>query len=91
MLTIGKVFSEGVRRSIGHLEGVEPYADDIYIFGPTLELYLERLENTLKCLREDGYVVSATKCALFKRELNVLGHIVGGGEMRIEPSRIQAI
>ena len=66
MLTIGNVFSEGVRRSIGHLEGVEPYADDIYLFGSTMEMCLERLEKTLKCLQEDGYIVSATKCALFK-------------------------
>ena len=71
----------GVQRSIGHLEerGVFPYADDIIIFASTLEECAILLGETLSCLRKDGYVVSATKCQLFKRELNVLGQIVGAG------------
>ena len=75
MLPIGKVFSEGVMRSIGQLEskGVLPYADDIYIFGESVMACMESLEETLACLRRDGYVVSATKCEFLKTELNVLG------------------
>ena len=68
MLPIGKVFSKGVYRSIGHLreEGILSYADDIVILAPTLEKCMTLLDKTLNCLRADGYVVSARKCIFFR-------------------------
>lgn len=65
------------------------YADDIIIFAKDLDHCLKLLNEVLSCLRRDGYVVSASKCSLFKKELNILGQIVGNGIVQIDKGRIE--
>ena len=90
---VAKTYIKAMMMSIGHLRGrgVYFYADDIVIFAGNFETGLELLDETLKCLRRDGFVVSASKCQFFKNEAEVLGQIVGNGEVRIAPTKVEAI
>jgi len=66
------------------------YLDDILIFSKTWEEHLKHVKQTLDVLkREKMYVIS--KCEFGKTSLNYLGHIVGGGELKIDPSKVAII
>ena len=52
------------------------YLDDIIVFARTPEELLERLRIILNRLREVGLKVKPSKCVLFKRDIEFLGHLV---------------
>jgi len=52
------------------------YLYDIIVFARTPEELLERLRIILNRLREVGLKVKPSKCVLFKRDIEFLGHLV---------------
>ena len=68
-------FNEGICKAIRDLEseGVFSYANDIIILARDFKHALYLLEEVLKRLRENGYVINYSKVTLFKSELNILG------------------
>ena len=77
-IEIFDTFNEGILMVLGDLleAGVSSYADDICIMAETFEKCLSLLEEVLKRLRANGYVIQASKVVLFKSELNILGQLV---------------
>ena len=68
-------FNEGICKAIRDLEseGVFSYVDDIIILARDFKHALYLLEEVLKRLRENGYVINYSKVTLFKSKLNILG------------------
>lgn len=67
------------------------YLDDIVIFARTPEELLERLRIVLDRLREVGLKVKPSKCALFKTQINFLGHLISEHGVEPQPEKIKAI
>jgi len=67
------------------------YLDDILIFSKTWEEHLKHVKKTLDVLRRENLYVKVSKCEFGKTSLNYLGHIVGGGELKIDPSKVVVI
>ena len=65
--------------------------DDIIVFARTPEELLERLSTILNRLRGAGLKVKPSKCALFKRDLEILGHLVSINGVDPVPDKLQAI
>jgi Reverse transcriptase (RNA-dependent DNA polymerase) len=63
------------------------YLDDILIFSKTWEEHLNHVKQTLDVLKREKLYVKLSKCEFGKTSLNYLGHIVGGGELKIDPSK----
>eukprot|EP00253_Pinus_taeda_P004086 PITA_04086 len=63
------------------------YLDDIMIFSKTWEEHLKHVKQTLDVLKREKLYVKLSKCEFGKAFLNYLGHIVGGGELKIDPSK----
>ncbi|PKI72049.1 hypothetical protein CRG98_007595 [Punica granatum] len=57
----------------------------------SLEDHVEDLRQVFKVLRENPLYVKREKCAFAKREVPFLGHIVGGGRVRMDPSKVASI
>ena len=72
-------------------EFVIVYLDGILIFSKTWEQHLKHVKQTLDVLKKDNLHVKLSKCEVGKRSLNYLGHIVGGGELKIDPSTVAFI
>ena len=64
------------------------YLDDILIFSKTWEEHLKHVKQTLDVLKREKLYVKLSKCEFGKTSLNYLGHIVGGGELKIDPSKV---
>jgi len=67
------------------------YLDDILIFSKTWEEHLKHVKQILDVLKREKLYVKLSKCEFGKTSLNYLGHIVGGGELRIDPSKVAVI
>ena len=67
------------------------YPDDILIFSKTWEEHLKHVKKTLDALKTEKLYVKLSKSEFGKTSLNYLGHIVGGGELKIDPSKVAVI
>jgi hypothetical protein len=67
------------------------YLDDILIFSKTREEHIEHVKRFLDVLRKEQLFLKLSKCEFGKTSLIYLGHIVGGGELKIDPSKVKVI
>ena len=70
-------------------EFVIVYLDDILIFSKTKEHVLH-VNRVLDVLKKEKLFLKMSKCEFGKTSLVYLGHIVGGGELRIYSSKVEA-
>jgi len=62
----------------------------IVIFVRTQEELLERLDRVLTGLREVGLKVKPSKCVLFQKRIEFLGHLVSEHGVESLPGKIEA-
>ncbi len=67
------------------------YIDDIIIYANSPEQLLQRLDQVLSRLAENGLKVKGDKCILFRQEIPFLGHIVSADGIQPQPEKLQAI
>jgi hypothetical protein len=67
------------------------YLDDILIFSKSREEHIEHVNFFLDVLRKEQLFMKLSKCEFGKTSLIYLGHIVGGGELKIDPSKVKVI
>ena len=67
------------------------YLDDILIFSGTWDEHVRHVKQVLYTLQREKLYVKLSKCEFGKTALVYLGHIVGGGQLKIDPSKIDVI
>ena len=67
------------------LQGRESFAE-ASMLSSSWEEHLQHVEEVLKHLREEGLTVNLKKCQFDMAYCVYLGHLVGSGEVRPEPS-----
>jgi transposase InsO family protein len=67
------------------------YIDDIVVFGPTVEIQLDRLELVLNRLRSSGLRLKPSKCTLLKPQVSFLGHIVSAAGIAPDPDKVKDV
>ena len=67
------------------------YLDDLVIFSRTWTEHLEHLHDIFTRLRQANLTAKPKKCQFGMARCTYLGHMVGGGEVRPEPSKVEAI
>lgn len=67
------------------------YLVDILVFSKTWEEHLKHVKQTLDVLRKENLYVKLSKCEFGKTYLNYLGHILGGGELKTDPSKVKVL
>jgi hypothetical protein len=78
---------------------VNPFLDDfvivylngILIFSWTWDEHVGHVKQILDTLQREKLYVKLSKCEFGKTELVYLGHIVGGVQLKIDPSKINVI
>ncbi|XP_075056971.1 uncharacterized protein LOC142143159 [Mixophyes fleayi] len=90
---VNHVFSQRLVDSL--LEGQErhavAYLDDIAVFSQTWEEHLIHLSSVLAKIAGAGLTIKPEKCQIGMNEVQYLGHRVGGGTLRPEPTKVDAI
>lgn len=77
------------------LPGLEGYAaaylDDVIIFSSSWEEHLQHLKEVFQRIQLAGLTINSRKCAIAKKETEYLGYVIGGGVIRPQIQKIQAI
>jgi hypothetical protein len=72
-------------------EFVLVYLDDILVFSGTWDGHVRHVKQVLDTLQREKLYVKMSNCEFGKTALVYLGHIVGGGQLKIDPSKIEVI
>jgi hypothetical protein len=67
------------------------YLDDILIFSKSREEHVRHVNKVLYLLKKENLFLKMSKCEFGKTSLVYLGHIIGGGELKIDPSKVKFI
>jgi hypothetical protein len=67
------------------------YLDNILIFSRTWDEQVRHVKQVLDTLQREMLYVKLSKCEFGKTVLIYLGHIVRGGQLQIDPSKIDVI
>lgn len=77
------------------LRGAEDYAaayiDDVIIHSSSWAEHLHHLRDVFQRIHRAGLVVNSSKCQLASSEVGYLGYILGGGTIRPQISKVDAI
>jgi hypothetical protein len=72
-------------------EFVIVYLDDILVFNRTWDEHVRHVKQVFDTLQREKLYVKISKCEFGKTALVYLGHIMGGGKLKIDPSKIDVI
>ena len=61
------------------------------MFSQTPEEHLVRLQAVFDKLKAAGLKLKPSKCELFKKQINYLGHVVGQEGVAADPAKIKAV
>jgi hypothetical protein len=67
------------------------YLDNILVFSGTWDEHVRHVKKLLDTLQREKLYVKMSKCEFGKTALVYLGHIEGGGQLQIDPSKIEVI
>ena len=67
------------------------YLDDILIYSTSNDKHEHHLRCIFDHLHKHVLYVKLSKCESGVREVDYLGHIVGGGQVRTDPTKISAV
>ena len=67
------------------------YLDDVIVFGRTEAQLLDRMDAVFKRLTGAGLKLKPTKCKLFVREVDYLGHVISADGVRVDPKKIESV
>ena len=85
-------FCKIMEMTVGHLSSCcLPYVDDLICFSPTFKQHCLDIEKIFKALEKSKLKVNPSKCVWMTKELKLLGHIINGKELKVDPSKVKAI
>ncbi|CAL1380625.1 unnamed protein product [Linum trigynum] len=67
------------------------YLDDIVVYSNTLDEHAEHLRQAFQVLRDNKLYVKKEKCTFVAAEVPFLGHIIGGGKLKMDEAKVEAI
>ncbi|GJZ28275.1 putative reverse transcriptase domain-containing protein [Tanacetum coccineum] len=67
------------------------FIDDILIYSKTQEEHVEHLRLVLELLKKEKLYAKFSKCELWLREVQFLGHVINGNGIYVDPSKIEAV
>ena len=67
------------------------YIDDIIVFSKTFDLHMEHLEQVFERIEAVGLQLRAEKCALARKELLYLGHVLNQHGVQTNPKLISTV
>ena len=67
------------------------YLDDILIFSRRWEDHIKHVKIVFELLKKENLYVNLSKCEFGKTSQVYLGYIVGNGQLKIDPTKVEFI
>ena len=84
-------FSRLMQLILGDLKYVEVYLDDITVHSSTFEDHINHLTTVFDRLRTAKLKLNPDKCTFIAKELKLLGFVVSGKSVKMDPEKVSAI
>ena len=84
-------FSRIMHRILGNRDYVEIYLDDITIHSKSFEEHIEHIKLVATELIRAGLKVKPSKCTWIVTQVTILGHVVSGGQVAMDPKKVEAL
>lgn len=84
-------FQRIIHQTLGNIDGVCAFLDDILITGKSNEEHMQNLENVLNRLANVGLTVKNEKCSFFQNRVSYLGFIIDRNGLHKSPDKVDAI
>ena len=86
-----EVYHRAMEHMIEGVDGVRVYADDIVLWGATLDQHNERLIRVLQRIQEHGLKLNRAKCEFCVKEITFLGDKLSEAGVEPDKSKVKAI
>lgn len=77
------------------LEGTQGYAaaylDDVIVYSASWAEHLQHLSEVFKRIENAGLTINPAKCTIAEKEAEYLGYVIGGGVIRPQVQKLEAI
>src|SRR5215471_4251453 len=70
---------------------VHVYLDDIFVFSESVEDHEKHLDMVFKKLRQAHFFLEQSKCELYSKKMDCLGHIVDDRGIHVDPNKMAKI
>ena len=67
------------------------YVDDVLIYNKAADAHLEHIRLVLRELHRHQLHIKLSKCYFGRSSVNFLGHVVEGGQVRMDPDKVEAV
>ena len=67
------------------------FIDDILIYSKSEEEHVKHLRVVLQVLKEKKLYAKLSKCEIWLKEVNFLGHVISCGGIVVDPSKVDAV
>ena len=67
------------------------YIDDLVIFSPSMEEHIQNLRKVITIIKNNGLKINLEKCHIFKKKVELLGHILSVEGVAPIPEKIEII
>lgn len=67
------------------------YLDDILVFSESWDDHVIRVKKVFDILRKEKLYVKMSKCEFAKTSLVYLGYVVGDGQLKVDPAKVECI
>ena len=84
-------FSRIMAQVLGNFDFVQIYLDDMTIHSKTFDEHIMHIKMVLNALKKANLKLNQEKCTWFAKSLKVLGHVVTGSTVSMDPAKIAAI
>ena len=85
------VFSKIMRALFGNMPFIEIYIDDITIHSKSFVKHIGHIKCVLDKIKEHKLKLNGAKCEWARSEIKLLGHIITGNSVKMDPDKISAI
>ena len=67
------------------------YLDDLLVCSQDFDTHIQLLSEVAQCLKSAGLTINVRKSKFCQREIKYLGYRIGGGTLKVDPEKIEAI
>ena len=89
--TAACTFQKAMIDTLGELDCVVSYFDDVLIFSKTWNEHMCHIKKVLKTLQDAGFTIKPSKTCVGCTEIDFLGHIIGENQIRPDPAKSEKI
>ena len=75
----------------GMQDSAGAYIDDVVVYSDTWEEHLQHLRQVLERLKKVQLTAKLRKCQFGTARCVYLGHVIGGGQVRLEEAKVEAV